>query len=409
GNPPRSISPASRTMKKVIQPYFTINDYPTTSTDTVFNRPYGLETKKLLRHDLLKDLHRGWKKYLEELVKSDKEEGPFVSVAELKNRLSVRFPPMDESQRRKAEKKREIKRRNKDNLDRVEKPKTMRGRKVRTGSFVASKKLVESIKATTTFQENEQTLTTTFQATALGQTHELTTGNYFQSALVFYQSTLPQNATGVRLEGHYHRVNEGQGAPGQIPTNPFLQTDLRLRRTQTHGDGSYQIDEVVDSPSLDALEMVRFLENIVSVSGRYVLYQQGQITQIQLHNPVGVYALHEVPKATTGCPRTNALLNQNTTAIIEALKSLPPDTIIGQHAGSFPDSTKMATVKSFIDALEAVEREHNKETQNEYHRQMFRISRAQVGPIITQSGEKEVPGTPPGSPFNPDYGYDKNL
>ena len=212
-------------------------------------------------------------------------------------------------------------------------------------------------------------------------------------------ANLDPDVKGARLEGNYVRVNDGLGPSAGIRTKRFGTVPTRLRKTVVYGDGAYKKGEIVDE-HLIIFENVRLGENTGPSQMRTLLVDQGEVKNTEEFNPVGRYALSEMPGATKGLPENNRLMDQNSYRILKRVEQkVDHSTVIGRNANMLPPGTNVSTVESYLEAFNNVRNEHNQENQNEYHKQNFYIARGMSGLMVH---------TPPPSPLNQDLDYESD-
>lgn len=356
-----------------------------------------------------KGFKAGWISHLRDMV-SDKLPTPnhvYDTLDDLAVDLARTFPLADENKKRKREEKKQILKEHRTNLDNIKPEQSRRGKKIRLGSFIGMNKLTGELFETDALEQNIDDLTSNFSTTdGGGKSLKLDTGSIFQSQLALSLANLDNDVKGAFLEGKYVRVNDGLGQSEGIRKKPFVEIPTRLKTTRVYGDGAYKKDEIVEE-DLPIFESIRLGENTVGSEFRHMMVEEGKLKDTDEFNPVGRYALSEIPGATKGENRNNQLMDQNSYKVFnKAKKKINKSKVIGRNAHKLPKGTNVSTLESYTNAYNQVTTNHNKDTQNEFHRQNFYISRSTFYPFYDENNEEYVPRTPPGSPLNQDYNYD---
>ena len=370
------------------------------------DRTYSKSADRLIAAFEDKGLKKGWVGHLRKMV-GDSTKYRFATLKDLLTELIKTYPLADANKKRKREEKNQILNQHKTNLGNIETKYSRPGKKVRRGSHVGMNKLTTGLSKTKALKQNITTLTSNYQTTnSGGKSLELTTGNIFQSQLAFSLAKLDDNVMGAYLEGNYNRVNDGLGNSEGIRQDPFVEIPTRLKRTVVYGEGAYKPGETVKE-DLFTFENVRLGENTIPFEFRHMLVEEGKIKSKDEFDPTGIYALSEIPGATKGELKNNQLMDQNAFRIFEQVKTIDNSTVIGRNYSNLPSKTNTSTLSDYFDSYKEVTTKHTKETQNEFHKQNFYIARSIFGPFYNEKKEEFVPQTPPGSPFNQDYEYDK--
>lgn len=348
----------------------------------------------------------GWVKHIRDLV----EEGDhqYNTLQDLINEVAKTFPLIEQKKLEKKLKKRKISDQQKTNLTKIKTDLERPGKKQRNASLVVTNKLTEQLSLTNALQQNINDLTSNYKTTnSGGKSLILDTGNLFQSLLALSLANLDDDVKGAYIEGKYNRVNDGgTGNSEGIRKDPFIGIPDRLKYTVVHGDGAYEPNKIVGE-ELATFENIRLGENTVSSEFRHLLVQEGKLKDTEEFSPISKFALSELAKATTGEKVVNQLMNQNAFRIYEQVKNLDHSTVIGRNSNLLPTGTNTATIGSYVNAYNQVTTNHTQQTQNEYHKLLYYIVRAMYGPFIEENKDEFVPSTPPGSPFDPNYEYDK--
>jgi hypothetical protein len=350
----------------------------------------------------------GWISHVRDMV-GDSPPTPdheYNTIKDLATDIGKTFPPMDEKKKRKRDRVNEISRKHKKKLRKLDSNQYEPGKKLRLGSFVGASKLIEELSRLPTLQQNITDLTTNFHPTPSGgKSLELETGNIYQDYVALLMSNLGNDVKGAYLEKKYHRINDGLGVSPGIRQDPFVELSDRLKCTVTHGDGAYKQDEI-PGDELVTFENIRLPENTVPLQFRHMLVEDNQLEAKKEYNPIGPYALSEIPGATKGKKLNNRLMDQNAFTIYERVKTIDNTTVIGNNT-NLPQGTNQSTLTSYITSFDNVRKQHTQQTQNEFHKQNFYVARSMFGPFYDENDSPFVPKTPPGSPFNQDYGYDQ--
>ncbi len=351
-----------------------------------------------------KGFARGWIGALREMVGNKKSTYTYNTLDELADDLAEDFPLMKESKKRKREERKDIEEKHKANKRNVKRKIARKGQDVRTGSFVGGTKLIKEISKTKVHKQNIKDLNSDFSLTKTGgKSLKLETGNIYQSQLAFSLANFGDDVRGAHLEGNYNRMNEGHGK-GEIRTTPFIKISDRLRRTVVYREGAYKPGETVGK-DLSTFENIRLPENTIPSVFRHMLVDDGKLKDVDEFDPTGPYAFSEIPQATKGEKDNNQLMNYNSYMVFDEVKKIDDSTVIGRNAKKMPKGTNLSTLSSYTTAYNNVISNHNQQTQNAFHLENFRISRATFGPFYDENKKPFVPSSPPGSPFNSDYGY----
>lgn len=408
GRPPQSHAAGG-----VVQRVVVINQFGKNKQTRTFNvknsksqRSYPKSADYLI--DLIKDkgFKAGWIGHVRNLVGEDASH-PYDTIKDFVTDVAKIYPLADENKLQKRNAKRKLTQEHKDNLAKVDPAYYRPGKKLRRGSFVGTNKLTETLSQSKGLKQNITNLTTTSRPTdGGGKSLVLNTGNIFQSYLALSLANLDGDVRGAFLEGKYNRVNGGLGNSTGIRQQPFVEIPERLKLTVVHGDGAYEPGKIVGD-ELPPFENIRLGENTVPSEFRHLLVEEGKLKDTEEFNPVGKYALSEVPKATKGHQQTNQLMDQNAYRLYEEMQKLDHSTVIGRNSHLLPTGTTTTTISSLVNSFTQVTTNHTQQTQNDYHRQLFYITRSTYCPFYDENNSEYTPKTPPGSPFNPDYGYDK--
>lgn len=398
----------------VVQRVVVIREFGTKKEKRTFNvkkskssSTYWRSADRLIAAFQDKGLKRGWVGHVRKIV-GESHKYKFNTLKDLLAELVKTYPLVDENRKRKREEKNEIAKSHKTNLDNIDTKLSPPGKKIRLGSLVGMNKLNEGFFNSNIFDQNVKSLTSNYTETETGgRSLELNTGNIYQSQFVLSKAPLDDNVMGAYLEGNYYRVNDGLGESEGIRKNPFVEISTRDKRTVVYGEGAYKPGHTV-SKELSTFENVRLGENSTPFVFRHMLVQEGEIDPKDEFDPIGKYALSEIPRATKGEKLNNQLQDQNSYRIFEQLQQLDHSMVIGSNVDNLPKGTNTATIESYLDSYKQVTTKHTKETQNEFHKQNFYIARSNFGPFYDKKKKKFVPSTPPGSPFNSDYNYDSN-
>lgn len=347
--------------------------------------------------DLGAKIGPGWVKKLRyDFVKPNDDMGTFADINALIVRLAQEAPPISEKKRIKNKERSDRKRKHEQLVKNVNTTYATHGKRIRDVSYKGAQKYNVEYLKTQHHLTNVTNLQNTFHTTPTGQVHDLTTGNEYQSMIAFSNANLPQNTRGATLEGVYMPTHMSVFPPPVPQHGPYGIVPDRLRLTTASDDGSYKTGVVSDSTILGALELNRFLEDVYPTLMRDQLVGHNVITSDFEHDPVGKYALYEVPLATKPTPQVNSLINQNTWNIYQDVKQLPDphDIVLGRNVHMLDPQTNFSTLGDFFDAMDEYEKNPNKETQNNLTRQGFYAQRGNMGYHCD---------TPPGSPFHGEY------
>lgn len=370
------------------------------------DRSYPKSADRLISAFEDKGLKAGWIGHLRKMVGGPTKHR-FNTLKDLLAELAKTYPLVDVNKKRKREEKNQLLNQHKDNLGNIETKYSQPGKKIRRGSFVGMNKLTTELSRTKALKQNIKTLNSNYEKTKSGgKSLKLDTGNVFQSQLAFSLAPFDDNVMGAYLEGNYNRVNDGLGTSEGIRQDPFVEIPTRLKRTVVYGEGAYKPGETV-SEDLFTFENVRLGENTVPFEFRHMLVEEKKLKSSEEFNPIGNYALSEIPGATKGETKNNQLMDQNAFRIFEQVKTIDNSTVIGRNSNNLPPGTTTTTLSNYFDSYNKVTTNHTKQTQNEFHRQNFYITRSIFGPFYDENDNQFVPKTPPGSPFNQDYEYDK--
>ncbi len=367
---------------------------------------YSKSADRLIDLFMKTGFSKGWIGHIRNLVgKGDHE---YDTVQDLIDDIAKSYPLMDDKKKRKRRAKRKLADQHRTNLRNIDPNLERPGKKQRRGSLVATNKLTNQLSQTNALKQNITDLTGNYQTTASGgKSLILDTGNIFQSELALSLADLDDDVKGAFLEGKYFRVNDGgTGNSTGIRQQPFIEIPDRLKFTVVHGDGAYGKGKIVGE-ELPPFENIRLGENTVSSEFRHTLVEKNKLTDTEEFNPIGKFALSELPKATKGDNVTNQLMNQNAFRIFEEVQGLDHTTVIGRNANFLPTGTNTATIGSYLNSYNQVIANHTQQTQNEFHKQNYYITRATYGPFVDENKDEFVPSTPPGSPFFSGYGYDQ--
>lgn len=393
-------APVFRNARSVVQRFITINDY--NGEKVVFRQPFAALTEELIK--TIKDtpnskarVGRGWQGALREnYIRPHSEQGPFANVNALIKALAKDHPPPTQKRLQKNEERRVLKRKHDEQLKKVNTKVANKGKRIRRVSYKGGKKYNDEYAKTQHHKTNVTNLENTFRPTNKGQVHDLTTGNEFQSVYAMKTANLPPNTKGTKLENVYMPTHVSPFPPIPTRTVPFEMVDDRLRLTTASDDGSYKTGEESNSSMLVALELTRLEEDNLPTLMRHELVQHNVLSRNYEHDPIGKFALYEVPKANKPNNQLNSLVDQNTWNTYEEIQKVPnfQNIELGLNVNSLPPTTKRATVGSFVTAMNEYEKNPNKETQNNLTKQGFYAQRGNMGFHCD---------TPPGSPFHGEY------
>jgi len=373
------------------------------------DKSYNKSTDFLIKSLRKVGFKTGWKGHLRKMVAARHPipDYEYNTLQDLINALAVTFPLQDQNKKRKREEKNEILNQHKTNQQNINSKYSKEGKKMRGGSLVSMNKLMNELMKTKALEQNIDDLTGTFELTkGGGKSLKLDTGNIFQSQFALSQAFLDDDVKGAYLEGNYVRVNDGLGNSEGIRKKPFTELSTRLKRTVVYGEGAYKPGETV-RPELSTFENIRLGENSVPSEMRHMLVEEGSLSGTEEFNPIGKFALSEIPRATKGESLNNQLMDQNSFRIFEKVKKLDDSKVIGRNHKHLPKKKKSSTISSYTKSFNEVTTNHTKETQNAFHVEGFRIVRDTYGPFFDENKNEFWPNTPPGSPFNQDYEYDK--
>jgi hypothetical protein len=409
--PPPYANPGTSVVQRVV----VIREFGTKKEKRTFNvkkskssSTYYRSADRLIDAFQDKGLKRGWVGHVRKIV-GETTKHKFNTLKDLLAEIAKTYPLVDENKKRKREEKNKILKSHQTNLDNVDNKLAHPGKKMRVGSFVGMNKLNEGLFNSKVFEQNVQDLTDDYTETETGgRSLKLKTGNIFQSQFALSKAPLNDNVMGAYLEGNYYRVNDGTGDSEGIRKNPFTEISTRDKRTVVYGEGAYKPGHTV-SKDLSTFENIRLGENSTPFIFRHMLVEEGKLDSKDEFDPIGKYALSEIPRATKGEKQNNQLMDQNTYRIFEQFQQLDRSMVIGSNVGELPEGTHTATIGSYLDSYNNVTTNHNQVTQNEFHKQNFYIVRSTFGPFKDKKKKKFVPKTPPGSPFNSGYDYESKL